>query len=452
MGITCKHGLPDLPGWGIGQWGLMPWDSEQLPGNIDTNLIAYNLKIANLGAYPGSGWTAEIQTRDLKDRVHHTFQRYATCDQILADGNMAMFAGIFIRNDEVYVSTVPGYLSNSSRQSCTSVSLYKLVSVGTDKVGVFELVGQQSIGTSAPAYQYESCSYEPGCRTDMPASLMNYSLGNMGGAYVDRRSTFSDYYGSHDVSAGQDIIANVLLAPFNQDLAPLLVTVSEHSENRVVAISTYLNDPRLSENRQAWLNVRSRGLHSLTFHGVSGLGTSASEVAGADWNTTINSPVVLAQNGRTIAFCHWSGSDFIFEPKIAHPMAFNRDCNWAIAWGTAYTMASWTGSAGSKTESPYRIDYATKTVVERVGAEPIFYVTELCGIWGDSEAYVYHTDLSSLVSWDKFFVIKASDTTAAHKYSTFSTLDEDGEILHVEGLEDVTPALWIGNTRVLDLN
>jgi hypothetical protein len=74
----------------------------------------------------------------------------------------------------------------------------------------------------------------------------------------------------------------------------------------------------------------------------------------------------------------------------------------------------------------------------------------LVGMWGDNGAAVYRKSTSTTLVYSDFYVCKGSDT--AHQYSIFSTLNADGSIYHIEGPEDVTPALYKDNTLVMSLN
>lgn len=87
----------------------------------------------------------------------------------------------------------------------------------------------------------------------------------------------------------------------------------------------------------------------------------------------------------------------------------------------------------------------------------------MVGIWGSVGAAVWQRaevlyNANSLhsgatgVDYTDFYVIKGSDTANANRYSIFSGVEEDGGILHIEGLEDPTPTVWIDNTFVGNLN
>ena len=86
------------------------------------------------------------------------------------------------------------------------------------------------------------------------------------------------------------------------------------------------------------------------------------------------------------------------------------------------------------------------------------------GIWMGSvpRALVFKVRPAIFWPWDywaktmdldyhSFYVVDVDDSEMANKYSIFSGLYGD-DIVHIEGLEDVTPTVWRGNTKLADLN
>ena len=77
-------------------------------------------------------------------------------------------------------------------------------------------------------------------------------------------------------------------------------------------------------------------------------------------------------------------------------------------------------------------------------APPFYY---LCGIWGNCEALVF-CNSSGNANYTDYVVCKVTDTTFTNRYSIFSRVQDDGTILHVEGIETSQPEVWVDNTFI----
>jgi len=430
-------------GWSYGAWGYYTWDSARLPGSVSGNHI-YNLKLVNLPGYPAGSWTAEIQRRDLTDRVNHLFATYARLDQLLAEGNLSTFSGVIVKDDGIYITTVPS--KTEGRITCLKSVLYKLVSVGEDLVGTFEKVGEQTVqeGYTIPNWQFESAE-------GVPMPIFNYTLGKFDTARQDRYITWSDYDGTHVGTNGGQVMTNtILMTPYLPDLAPLKLTDTDSSTNRIIARSTWREDPRIMTDPAAYLSFVQKGFRGIEYHGISGGGFAAPEASDSvPWGG-----VHLVINGTLIQFGYFSSGSYIQGPNIAHPISFNEECEFAMFWGLATTYTGYDIAAltGSVVDWHYRVGFRERAIVPR--ATPAFTTgDELVGIWGDS-AYVFHRVYygANTRSYNEYYVVKGDDLAGVHRYSIYSYLSTDGSVFHIEGVEDPTPSLWRDGAKIRDLN
>ncbi|BDU72902.1 hypothetical protein [Mesoterricola silvestris] len=461
MGIICNHGRPDLPGWGLGQWGLIPWDSDKLPGNVDSNLVAYNLRLENLGAYPGAGWTAEIQTRDLKDRINHTFQRHARLDQILADGNLTTLAGIFLLRDVVYLSCivsscVPGYSSLTEyRRSPTKVVLYRLDSV-SDGVGLFTQVGNKVLNTAMGPLFGSNNDYAPG-----PFSIYSGGAESRIGGLFNAILTYDyvdvyDYNGAHHLIQSWNIQADMLMCPYTPDLNALTVGMIQWEQSRVVTAGTYVNDPRMAADPGSYLTVITKAKRSFVYIGISGAGDTAHEANEVPmWDSSMQGNAILYRTGSYLQLSS-SENAYAEMPVLAHPASFSVDCNFALFWGLRTNLIGWQingGTSGTRWVTNYLVDQNTRTATDYTPIANTLGASEsVVGLWGIGAGAVFVKKNTTVINHDQFYVVKPSDLSCAHKYSIFSALQDDGTVIHIEGLEDPTPTFWEDETFLSDLN
>lgn len=159
--------------------------------------------------------------------------------------------------------------------------------------------------------------------------------------------------------------------------------------------------------------------------------------------------------------------------SLPHPVSFSNNWNtdYAEAWGIIDIMTEWNISLGSGTSlvtRSYILNHRDSRldILDMPTYTPSAYSTtydSMVGLWGSINAAIWLKarviyDANSLhsgsrgVDYTDFYVIKGSDTSNTSRYSIFSGVEDGGEILHIEGLEDPTPTLWLDNTFVGNLN
>ena len=461
MAILANQGRPDLTGWGIGQWGMMPWDSSKLPGNIDTNLIAYNLRIENLNLYPSSGWIAEIQTRNLLDKVNHTFKTYAKLDQILEDGNLTTLAGIFLLQNIVYLSCIvskcsPSYVSPTSyRISPIKVVLYRLDNV-ENNIGIFTLVGIKELNITSGAIFGKDNDYAPGPVVINAGGAEGRTQGRFNPKLTYNYLNINDYNGPRQLIQSWTIEADAWLCPFTPDLNALKVSFTQWQQGRLVTVSTYINDPKLSENPGGYFTIINKAKRTFNYTGINGVGDIAHEEnENLSWDSSMQDAVYLYRTGSFLELPS-NTNGYNKTPNFAHPASFTVDCNFAIFWGKRINNLNYefiTGSSGTTWVTDYLVDQETKTVTNYSAITNVLGLYEtLVGIWGINASAIFVKKNTSIINHDKFYVCKSSDINCVNKYSIFSTVQEDGKIIHIEGLEDITPTFWEDETFLININ
>ncbi|WP_306600764.1 hypothetical protein [Geothrix sp. 21YS21S-2] len=443
-------------GWSYGQWSYYTWDSSRVPGPIVGARWLYNLKIVSLAGYPSGSWTAEIQRRDLLDRVNHTFQAYARLDQIIEAGDLTTDAGILVVDGEIYLTCTPKFATTNMLRCPVRSVLYHLDSVGEDGVGVFSLVASEDIPDQAPSSgQWVQSDYAAG-QLQTSAWVPSYTYGWVNGQMQTLYGPYAVYGGSYTFPVRSTLTGTLAMTAYGHGLTNWRLEHVETFTNRIVTLMTYVGDQRAVDNPGDWYSVHARASYEITYRGLEGGApwvTSHELVSTGDWDPSCFGVAHLVQSGVRINLYHTWGGGYYLEPYIAHPVTYNAQCIYALIWGSTTILDEWDqeSSTGAVSRGYYLVDRDHRY---RVRTPPSLATgsDEMVGLWGTAgEAVVFHREGQPL-DYSAFYVLQSTDTAAAHPYSIFSYLDSSGEVVHLEGAEDPTPTLWRGETKIADLN
>lgn len=425
-------------GWSYGAWSYYTWDSARVPGNVSAGMIAYNLKTASMGNYPSGAYTCEIQARDLRDRVNHTFATHAKMRQIIEAGYIStsdfVTAWVHVVEDVVYVYCI-GPIVNNVGRSPSKTAIFRLDSIDPEtKEGSFTLMREMNLNTGAGSGVMPNTAYLPGLVT---LGMVGYSGLNLLASWPwNRRITsqfahFTDYYLQDeyvDIANQAEITADIFLTPASPLRPSRVLTATQTLNYKIVTCSVRPWEPAGPSDFQVLYEASGSVTSSM---GMSW--TGANQYPGSALST-VN--VVGSTDDLYEIDATYGGGLDPFHPagmhtKNAHGLFRGRmyDTTRRFYFNTAMERTIWTPPTMPGND-------------------------RLMGVWGDTEAIVgiRGNTAGRDVNWNYFYVCKASDTEMANQYSIYSSLDSDGRILHLEGVEDVTPAMWLDGTKLFDLN
>lgn len=429
---------PDaLTGWSYGPWSYYTWDSARIPGNVTAGGIVYNLKTNRMDLYPGGAYTCEIQRRDLTDRVHHTFQTHAKMSQIIEAGYISktsvVTAWVHLKGETLYVHCV-GPIVNAKGRSPSKTAVFRLDSIDPVTLeGTYTLLSEVLLNTGAGSGTMPSSAYAPGA----------VGLGAVGyGGFVylsawpwNRVVTsssrhFTDTYlrGVYiDIAEWAKVTVDVFVTPPSPILPSRVLHASEYYSYKIITCSKLPWEEASLEDFTV-INEASGNVRSDMGMSWDGFDTGENALSGVNVQGDTSD---LYEISATLG----GGLDPF------HPAGMHLTNAHGILRGRMYDMTRFF-YRNSRNE---RVFWTPPTMP---GSD------RLAGVWGDSQAIVgiRGTMASNNVNWNYFYVCKSSDTTFSKKYSIYSSVDAYGRILHLEGVEDVTPSMWLDDTKLFDLN
>ncbi len=424
-------------GWSYGAWSYYTWDSARIPGNVTAGMIAFNLRTSRMDLYPGGAYTCEIQTRDLRDRENHTFRRYARMSQIIEAGYISLTgtitAWIHLEGDVVYVHCV-GPIVNANGRSPSKSAVWRLDSIDpVSQEGHFTLMHEAILNTGAGSGTIPSGVYAPG---QAGLGAVGYGGTNYLASWPWNRvvtSSFrhiTDTYLSGfyvDVAEWARMTVDVVVTPSSPILPSRVLHASEYYGYKIITLSKHAWEQASLEDYTV-INEASGNVRSDMGMWWDGIDTGTNALSGVNVQGDTSD---LYEISATLG----GGLD-PFHPAGMHPKHHH-----GVIRGRMYDRTRY---------------FYLNTRQERVLWTPPAMpgLDRLMGVWGDTQAIVgiRGTLASTNVNWDYFYVCKASDITFSKKYSIYSSIEHDGRVLHLEGVEDVTPSLWLDDTKLYDLN
>jgi hypothetical protein len=405
-----------------------------------------------------AGGTGNIKRRLLGDRVSHTFQNWASIPSAIV-AQMGAPSWIYSDDHNIFIMAILiGY--NGWAMGHMESRLYRLDSV-TAGVGSFTLIdstilypGNTTINAFVGYYStypvLESKQYSDFFYNEVGNSVFSRTATNTvnlhAGAIVDVLGTTAGYDGS-------DYTGYYGATPKHPS-----TTVDAYKfdvqwvAEKNIAISDPYSPPLFGASH---FQVQVHSSETITTN--CGMG-----ITFVDTNTTL-SITPGGQKHPSAASQLWKRSDSQIAWPVAydgcakHALFLGRVVNYPITYDVATAISVSDAAAGATITDGYWDGTSVQAPVQPC-VSTLNSAHRLVGVWGNNEGFIYTTVNGTLATtpssfdYTGFFVVKASDTTHAHKYSIFSRLVGGGKILHIENIEGVKPELWLDDTflRYLD--
>ena len=401
-----------------------PGGGITIPGTILQSESLYNLKISL--ATGGSLTDAEIQIRNLTDPVNHTFATYAkipsSITSTIATGTVGgvtplAMAGVYLVNGVVYLSVTNSVISDFStrHQSISGVTLYQLTGIDGSGFGIFSQVATQSLSIPV-GFTYPVLNNGDYGATCDPIS---YTSGTFNGVVAN-----TVMYAPMGIIQNYTVTAKLFMAPYGPS-----------------GLGFASQSPTVSEFQQALIH--------------DGYGNLTQNLGGTFSDSLGNSLTIASSSaGYTTSAVHGIVTGSLIDQtsvNFFNPISFNIFSTYGVAY---YTLDTWSAvycpTSNMPTPTSTALYYLDNFGVQHPLGFPLLNGSDaLVGVLGVNQAAVYQIYGTSGNNYSNFYIVLAGALTT--HFTTFAQLDADGNLMHIEGPEAVTPTLWRGNVKVMDI-